>query len=333
MAATASFDSAQGRIHLASLSRSGDNALIITKQPSEVFFKDHGGKHALLSATVRAPAPLSSVIPLTCRLLLENGTCIDDQRSVLELPHLGHSDMLALGPSAQETTIEFRILKVSRNFDNARFILEIEPDYSTLDPLGKSSSPPLGAVKTFPILVKSKRRRPERRVVPSGAETDDTQRIESSSHEDGELPSDPSTAALLRELIAEQRRNNSMLQSVMATQNTILSGMRSMMMSVFSPAAKAQHPEGVTPVMGPRDPPTPSLFRREGTDSSIGSTGTDMSDLSIPSASGPFLGPSSTLMSTYGVSSSIDHLAAVAEAAHTSQRSSKRVCQRFDFDE
>jgi hypothetical protein len=325
MAAAASFDSAQGRIHLSSLSHSDGTALVITKQPNEVFFKDHGGKHALLSATVRSPVPLTAPLPLACRLLLENGTFIDDQRSVLELPHLGHSDMLALGPSAQEVTIEFRILKVSRNFDNARFVLEVAPDYSALTSSSSGSVDRVAGVRTFPILVKSKRRRSERRAGPSTVDTDDTHRIDSSSH-DGETPGE-TTNALLRELIAEQRRTAGMLQSVVATQNVLLGGMRSLVASMFPPKAQ-QGPEGVTNVMGPREPPTPSLFRREGTDSSIGSTGTDGSDLSFSSI--PYFAPSSSLMMTHGVApaSSIDQLAAVAEA----ESRSKRVCHRFGFE-
>lgn len=313
---------------------------MIESQPDSVWFKDQGGKRSLLSTVVASPVPLAAPVPLICRLLLENGSVLDDQRSILELPTLGHSDMLALGPEMMRVTIEFRILKVSRNFDNARFVLEIVPDYSKLA-AAEQPEVKLGCCRTFPILVKSKRRRPGQHSsagASSAAEQDEpSSPVAAHSHEEASSHDDPSevTNALLRELITEQRRHASLLTSVLATQNMIMSSIRSM---VGAPRTAPPMP-AMFPDTMPVDPPTPSLFRREGTDSSIGSTGTDHSELSAVSMRIPDVptSVSSSSAASYGTvffpafhshsgGGSMEQLAAVAEAA---QSSSKRVCQRY----
>jgi hypothetical protein len=108
------FDEARARIHLASVASSSvGRGLVVATQPLSEWYKDQGGKKALLTCTIRSPVALEHPVPLRCTLLLENGT-IPEQAGLLEIPSIaGSTDMLALGPHASSVNIRFRVLKVS----------------------------------------------------------------------------------------------------------------------------------------------------------------------------------------------------------------------------
>lgn len=114
------FDGGSARLHLASSAPGASDqgpGLAIKEQPLSVWYKDQGGKKALLTAVVGASVKLTHVVPLQCRLLLESGTPPPDAASLLQIEGLSKTDMLALGPSASEITVSFRIAKVSPGSD------------------------------------------------------------------------------------------------------------------------------------------------------------------------------------------------------------------------
>ncbi|KAA0175731.1 hypothetical protein FNF27_02817 [Cafeteria roenbergensis] len=296
------FDGGSARLHLASSAPGASDegpGLSIKEQPLSVWYKDQGGKKALLSTVVGASVKLTHVVPLQCRLLLESGSPPPDAASLLQIEGLSKTDMLALGPSASEITVSFRIAKVSRNFDNSRFVLEISPDYEKAAVVPPPEQQ-LRSVRTFPILVKSKRRRTSGR--GAGDDSSVTGGTGSETATAGPLVVPPSLTApsqrpgaddgLLRTVLAEQRQQSQMMATILSNQMAIMSrlGIQTYRPRMFAPPPHGAHDYAVGAGAGVGVPPAPegeasqrpgtpgqAGYRREGTDSSINSAASDVS--------------------------------------------------------
>jgi len=180
---------------------------------------------------------------------------------------------------------------VSRNFDNSRFVLEISPDYSQAA-VQPSEEQKLSSVRTFPILVKSKRRRPLPRRGDSPAASEAAPLPVSSFAEaepapahaaassSAAAPAGADVRSMLAAIMQEQRRVAQALETLSANQAGIMGmfahGQQPRKRPHEAWAGEAGEIGGVPPT-----PPCRTSFRREGTDSSIDSLSSDVTLQSV----------------------------------------------------